>query len=243
MKKIIVPFMAVVLTAGVMSCVTSRKAATEDSAAGQTVLLKSLSDSVSYAIGVNYGAALNRNMKTFPGGEYSLDALAEGFAKSIKEDSAALAIAPEATEQLIQSYLQNIMQKEAEAENARGEAFLAENKTKDGVITTESGLQYKVLTQGEGRIPTAESQVKVHYTGKLLDGTVFDSSVARGEPTTFEVTQVIGGWTEILQRMPVGSKYQVWIPSDLAYGPRGAGQQIKPNSVLEFEIELIDIVE
>ncbi|MDR0757821.1 MAG: FKBP-type peptidyl-prolyl cis-trans isomerase [Tannerella sp.] len=242
MKKHIVLFIAAVLIAGTTSCRTSREAAVEKTAASQAALLTSLTDSVSYAIGINYGSSLRENMKTFPGGEYSLDALAEGFVKSIKGDS-ALAIAPEASQEFIQSFLQSMMQKESEAEKTRGEAFLAENKTRDGVITTESGLQYKVLVQGEGEIPTTENQVKVHYTGKLLDGTVFDSSVARGEPATFGVTQVIGGWTEILQRMPVGSKYIVWIPSELAYGVQGAGQQIKPNSTLEFEIELIDIVE
>ncbi|MDR1601512.1 MAG: FKBP-type peptidyl-prolyl cis-trans isomerase [Tannerella sp.] len=242
MKKNILLGMAVALITGITSCRTSHETIVKESAASQAVLLKSLSDSVSYAIGVNYGSSLRANMASFPGGEYSLDALAEGFAKSISGDS-VLAIAPEASQEFIQSYLQSIMQKEIEAEKARGEAFLAENKAKDGVITTESGLQYKVLTQGEGKIPTTEDQVKVHYTGKLLDGTVFDSSVARGEPATFGVTQVIGGWTEILQRMPVGSKYIVWIPSELAYGVQGAGQQIKPNSTLEFEIELIDIAE
>lgn len=234
--------MAVAFIAGITSCRTSREAVVESSAASQAGLLRNLSDSVSYAIGVNYGSSLRANMASFPGGEYSLDALAEGFAKAVKGDS-ALAIAPEASQEFIQSYLQGMMQKEFEAEKARGEAFLAENKTKDGVITTESGLQYRVLAQGEGKIPTAEDRVKVHYVGKLLDGAVFDSSVARDEPATFGVTEVIRGWTEILQRMPVGSKYIVWIPSDLAYGTQGAGQQIKPNSTLEFEIELIDIVE
>jgi len=135
------------------------------------------------------------------------------------------------------------MQKEAEEELAKGEAFLAENKTKEGVIATESGLQYKIITQGNGPKPEESSTVKVHYTGQLLDGTVFDSSVQRGESATFGVSQVIQGWTEVLLLMPVGSKYQVWIPSNLAYGQQGAGQQIKPNSVLTFEIELLEIVQ
>ena len=117
-----------------------------------------------------------------------------------------------------------------------------ENKTKKDVITTESGLQYQVVTEGTGEKPTAEDKVKVHYTGTLLDGTVFDSSVERGEPAEFGVGQVIKGWTEVLQLMPAGSKYIVWIPSELAYGERGAGGDIKPNSTLKFEIELLEIV-
>lgn len=125
---------------------------------------------------------------------------------------------------------------------AENEKFLAENKTKEGVITTESGLQYKVITEGTGAKPTKDDKVKVHYTGTLLDGTKFDSSLDRGEPAQFGVGQVIKGWTEGLQIMPVGSKYIFWIPSDLAYGERGAGRDIKPNSVLKFEVELLEIV-
>jgi FKBP-type peptidyl-prolyl cis-trans isomerase len=205
-----------------------------------TYLLNSASDSASYAIGINYGSGLKENMKSFPGGEYNLDALAEGFIRAIKDDTAALVMDPATSQEYIQAFVQAAVTKDAEAEKARGDEFLAENKNRDGVVTTESGLQFKVLTQGEGEIPTAENQVTVHYTGKLLDGTVFDSSIQRGEPATFGVTQVIPGWTEILQRMPVGSKYQVWIPSELAYGQQGQGP-IKPNSVLEFEIELLEI--
>ncbi|MDR1408332.1 MAG: FKBP-type peptidyl-prolyl cis-trans isomerase [Tannerella sp.] len=240
MKQYIALFMTVAaITCTATSCRTSREAVVETP---RTYALNSLSDSVSYAIGINYGATLRENMHSFPGGEYSLNALAEGFAKAIMGDS-ALALTPESAPNFIQTYLQRMMEKEAEAEKATGDAFLAENKNKDGVITTESGLQYKVLTQGDGEIPTSENQVTVHYTGRLLDGTVFDSSVERGEPATFGVSQVIPGWSEILQRMPVGSKYTVWIPSELAYGINGSGQQIKPNSTLIFDIELLDIVE
>ena len=122
-----------------------------------------------------------------------------------------------------------------------GQDFLAANRSKEGVITTASGLQYKVITEGTGAKPTAKDKVRCHYTGRLLDGTVFDSSVQRGQPAEFEVGQVIPGWQEVLQLMPVGSKFQVWIPSNLAYGTQGAGP-IKPNSTLEFEIELLEIV-
>ncbi len=121
------------------------------------------------------------------------------------------------------------------------EKFLAENGKKENIMTTESGLQYEVLKEGKGRKPTTSDKVKVHYHGTLLDGTVFDSSVDRGEPASFGVTQVIKGWTEALQLMPVGSKYKLYIPGDLAYGERGSGEKIGPMQLLVFEVELIEI--
>lgn len=123
-----------------------------------------------------------------------------------------------------------------------GEAFLAENAKKPGVTVTASGLQYEVITQGSGPIPTATSKVKTHYHGTLIDGTVFDSSVNRGQPIDFPVNGVIAGWTEALQLMPVGSKWRLYIPHNLAYGERGAGGSIAPFSALIFDVELIDIV-
>jgi len=125
---------------------------------------------------------------------------------------------------------------------ARNEQFLVENKAKEGYEVTSTGLQYKVLTKGEGPIPNAGSKVSVHYTGKTIEGVVFDSSVDRGQPAEFGVSQVIAGWTEALQFMPVGSKYELVIPQDLAYGSRGAGQNIAPFSTLVFEVELLAIV-
>ena len=122
-----------------------------------------------------------------------------------------------------------------------GEQFLAENKTKEGVETTESGLQYKIITMGKGEKPAASSTVKVNYRGTLIDGTEFDSSYSRNEPTTFRVNQVIAGWTEALQLMPVGSKWMLYIPQELAYGSREAGDLIKPFSALIFEVELLEI--
>lgn len=123
-----------------------------------------------------------------------------------------------------------------------GEKFLKENADKEGVLVTESGLQYKVLVMGDGAIPKAEDKVRVHYTGTLTDGTLFDSSVERGEPSEFMANRVIQGWTEGLQLMPVGSKFMFYIPSELAYGSRGAGATIKPFSTLVFEVELLDII-
>ena len=125
---------------------------------------------------------------------------------------------------------------------AAGEKFLAENKGKPGVRTTESGLQYQVVRAGAGAKPTAADTVKVHYRGTLLDGKEFDSSYARNEPATFPLAGVIPGWTEGVQLMPVGAKYVFWIPAALAYGPNGAGQDIPPNATLKFEVELLEIV-
>ena len=129
----------------------------------------------------------------------------------------------------------------ANANKTKGEAYLAENKKKKGVTVTDSGLQYKVIKAGEGKKPTAESTVVVHYRGTLTDGTEFDSSYSRGEPAELGVSRVIKGWQEALSLMPAGSKWQITVPSDLAYGPRGAGGAIGPNAVLLFDIELIEV--
>jgi len=130
---------------------------------------------------------------------------------------------------------------EGKANLAAGAAFLAENGKSDGIKTTASGLQYKVLTSGSGNKPAATDKVEVHYEGKLLDGTVFDSSIKRGEPVTFGLNQVIPGWTEGVQLMAKGAKYRFWIPGDLAYGERGSPPNIGPNATLVFDVELIDI--
>jgi FKBP-type peptidyl-prolyl cis-trans isomerase FklB len=130
----------------------------------------------------------------------------------------------------------------AKVNEAAGQAFLAENGKRPEVTTTASGLQYEVLAEGAGQSPAASDQVVVHYTGKLIDGTVFDSSVERGEPATFGVTQVIPGWVEALQMMKPGAKWRVFIPSNLAYGPQGAGGVIGPNATLIFDVELLSVV-
>lgn len=232
MKKISVLVAAVVAAMGISSCGDSHKSAS----------LKTGADSVSYAIGISTGAGYKENLKTLPGEPANVDDLIAGFVQAIKGDSSAMKMTPQEAQAYIQTYYMEASAKEAQKMKEEGEKFLAENKTKKDVITTESGLQYQVLTEGTGEKPTADDKVKVHYTGTLLDGTVFDSSVERGEPAEFGVGQVIKGWTEVLQLMPVGSKYVVWIPSDLAYGERGAGGDIKPNSTLKFEIELLEIV-
>ena len=163
-------------------------------------------------------------------------------------DSTNILIKEENVQQVLSGYFQKKQEEKMKEQQAEGEKnkagnekFLEENKTKEGVKVTESGLQYIVLKEGTGAKPTAESKVKVHYHGTLIDGTVFDSSVDRGEPAEFGVNQVIKGWTEGLQLMSVGSKYKFFIPQDLAYGARQAGEKIKPYSTLVFEVELLEI--
>lgn len=141
----------------------------------------------------------------------------------------------------LQMKMQEAANKVVNEEKEKGMAFLAANKTKEGVVETPSGLQYKVITMGTGAKPAATDVVKVHYHGTTLDGAVFDSSVQRGETISFPLNRVIKGWTEGLQLMPIGSKFIFWIPSDLAYGDQGAGELIKPGSTLIFEVELFEI--
>ena len=145
-------------------------------------------------------------------------------------------------QKLMQEAAEKHMAEMAKKNKLEGDKFLAENAKKEGVKSTPSGLQYIVITEGEGDTPTSTDIVKVHYTGTLIDGRVFDSSVSRGVPAQFGVNQVIPGWTEALQMMKVGSKYKLFLPSDIAYGERGAGEMIQPNSTLIFEVELLDII-
>ncbi len=233
MKKISIYVAAAIVALGVSSTSCDSK---------QNVNLKLAVDSASYAIGVNTGAGYKENLKTLPGGKANVDALIAGFITALKGDSAALKMTPEAAQAYLQTYFTEAQARDSKKIKEEGEAFLAENKTKSGVLTTESGLQYQVLTEGKGAKPTAADKVKVHYTGTLLDGTKFDSSVDRGEPFETGVGQVIKGWTEGLQIMPVGSKYIFWIPAELAYGEQGAGADIKPGAALKFEVELLEIV-
>ena len=142
----------------------------------------------------------------------------------------------------LEKEMQEANQKAAKQNREIGEAFLSENAKREGVKTTASGLQYEVLESGNGAQPTANDRVEVHYTGKLIDGTVFDSSVERGVPATFGVTQVIPGWVEALQLMHEGDQWRLYIPSDLAYGPNGAGGLIGPDTTLIFDIQLLRVI-
>jgi FKBP-type peptidyl-prolyl cis-trans isomerase FklB len=192
----------------------------------------------SYGIGLQMGEQLASN--PFDGLEISnvaagiADAFAGAESKVSQEEL-------QAAFQVISARMQAAAAEQAEVLGAVGAAYLAENAQKEGVTITESGLHYEVISMGEGEKPTAESTVSVHYHGSLIDGTVFDSSVERGQPAEFPVGGVIAGWTEALQLMPVGSKFKLTIPADLAYGERGAGAAIAPHSTLVFDVELLEI--
>lgn len=200
------------------------------------VSLKTEHDTVSYIIGHNIGT----NLKASPMTEVNFMAIAKGMEAAMAEEE--LFMDPQMANMLVSEYMQKLEMAGSENNLAEGVEFLEKNKTRKGVTTTESGLQYEVLVEGNGPKPTDTSNVTVHYHGTLIDGTVFDSSVERGEPAQFGVTQVISGWTEALKLMSVGSKWKVFLPSEIAYGanPRPGGP-IEPNMALIFEIELISI--
>lgn len=194
---------------------------------------------VSYGIGRQMGDQLAAN--PFEGVDAA--AVAAGVMDALQGKESAVARADlETAFGVISERMQAKEADKAKVQAAEGEAFLAENAKKDGITVTDSGLQYEVITQGTGAKPSATSRVKTHYHGTLINGTVFDSSVERGQPIDFAVNGVIAGWTEALQLMPVGSKYRLYIPHNLAYGERGAGGSIAPYSALIFDVELLDIV-
>ena len=203
---------------------------------------KNNSEKVSYMIGHQIGSNLKRD-----GIEVDQNLLNTGLKDALVGTKSP--ITQEEQQNLMQE-LQKSMREKAEVKRkadseknlAEGKKFLEDNKKKPGVVTAASGLQYKILTEGKGESPKATDTVKVHYKGTLLDGTEFDSSLKRGQPATFPVNGVIKGWTEALQLMKPGAKWQVWIPENLAYGDRGAGDQIGPSATLTFEVELLEIV-
>lgn len=193
---------------------------------------------VSYGIGRQLGDQLREN----PPPGISLDAVIAGIRDAFS--GAASQVSPEdlnASFAVIRERMQAETQRKAEAAAGEGQAFLSENAKREGVITLSSGLQYEVLTAGEGARPSAEDQVRTHYHGTLIDGTVFDSSYQRGQPAEFPVGGVIAGWTEALQLMGVGSKWRLYVPSELAYGAQGVGS-IPPHSVLVFDVELLAVL-
>ena len=200
-------------------------------------------DKVSYALGLGIGQQLAQMGAT--------DLNVDDFAQSIKDvlSGSELKVSHREAQQIVQDYFAKKEQamnaeraEKGKAAREAGEQYLAENAKKDGVITLPSGLQYQVLKEGNGKKPTAKDSVKCHYEGFLIDGTVFDSSVQRGEPAVFGLQQVIAGWTEGLQLMSEGSKYRFFIPYRLAYGEGGAGQLIPPYAALIFDVELIEVV-
>jgi FKBP-type peptidyl-prolyl cis-trans isomerase FklB len=204
-------------------------------AAGKAELKSDLQKN-SYSVGYDVGRALKRQI-----GAVDANAMSRGMKDALSDTKPAL------PEQEIKDRFLAQKQEAAkiipERNKKAGEAFLAKNKTEKGVTTTASGLQYKVLTAGSGAKPTADDTVTVNYRGTLIDGTEFDSSYKRGQPATFPVKGVIPGWTEALQLMGVGAKWQIYLPSNIAYGEHGAGNLIGPNSALIFEVELMSIAE
>ena len=214
----------------------------------KTVSLKTEVDSISYIIGASYGRGLSEELKKLPGIPGNVEALVAGFLNGADGDSIHLGMDMATAQNYINTYFQGLQAKEMEVKAAEADVkkataaqFLAENAKKSGVITTESGLQYKVINEGKGKRPNLENEIKVHYHGTLLDGSEFDSSVTRGEPAVFVLGNVIDGWKEGLQLMPVGSKYTLWVPSSLAYDNAGPNHPHYGN-LLIFEVELLDIV-
>ena len=202
---------------------------------------KTQKDKVSYAIGMNIGTTLHRqSLEVDPKVlQQGLEDTLAGGKTLLSEDEMRATLTELQND--VRKKQQEKMQQAGEANKKEGDAFLAANKAKEGVVTLASGLQYKILTPGTGPKPTASDSVVCNYRGTLIDGKEFDSSYKRGEPATFPVGGVIKGWTEALQLMPVGSKWQLFIPSELAYAERGAGADIGPNATLIFEVELLSI--
>ena len=193
-------------------------------------------DKFSYAIGLGIG----QNLLGMGARSISV----EDFAQAIKDvlEGNQTAISHQEAREIVNKYFEELEQKMSAASIEQGKTFLEENKKKAGVVTLPSGLQYEIITEGKGKLAKATDQVKCHYEGTLLDGTLFDSSIKRGQPAVFGVNQVIPGWVEALQLMPEGSKWKLYIPSELGYGARGAGEMIPPHSTLIFEVELLEVL-
>ena len=246
MKKVIILASALFLGSGLLMAQNATKPATKSKpAANQTK--KKMTDSkfeinttaerVSYALGINIGNSLKGQ------GFDSLDvkAIAQALNDVLKKSKSDWLISPDASNQILQEYMGNVQKSKGEKSIKEGQAFLEANKKRPGVYTLPSGLQYEIMKEGTGPMPKDTNTVTTHYHGTLIDGTVFDSSVQRGQPAQFPVNGVIAGWVEALQLMKVGSKWKLFVPSNLAYGERGAGGAIGPNAALIFEVELISI--
>lgn len=212
---------------------------------GKELTLNTEAEKLSYVIGMDIGNSIKQ---LGPDTDVNLDIITRAM-KDVMEGKETL-LTPQEANEVKQAYSQKMQEQlaaqrqvQAEKNLTEGKAFLEENKAREGVKTTESGLQYEVLEEGEGPKPKETDTVTVNYRGTLIDDTEFDSSYKRGQPATFPVNGVIPGWTEALQLMPVGSKYRLFIPADLAYGERGAGQAIGPNATLIFDVELLSIGE
>ncbi len=241
LKTAILKSKSTLLTATLATTLTTTLLAASSSALAETKLTTEM-DKVSYAIGFIHGQRLQQDIS-----DLKPEIFHAGFEASFSKESPLMS--EEEIKETLTAYQQKRQaehtkkqQEQAEKNLAEGKAFLDENAKKEGVKTTESGLQYKILKTGEGKKPSTTDKVKVHYHGTLIDGTVFDSSVDRGEPTSFPVNGVISGWTEALQMMTEGSEWELYIPADLAYGERAASAKIAPNSTLIFKVELLEVL-
>jgi FKBP-type peptidyl-prolyl cis-trans isomerase len=207
---------------------------------GKKVSLKTGIDSTSYALGLLLAQQNKMGLENTPGGkEINIDVMTQAFRLSLKGDSGLFSV--QKANELVSSYFQQAQGKIAQQNLEEGNAFLEKNKGNANVKVTPSGLQYEIIKTGTGRMPLDSDLVKVHYHGTLINGKVFDSSVDRGQPAEFPVGGVIPGWTEALKMMPVGSKWKIYLPANLGYGER-APQEIGPNKVLCFEVELLEIL-
>ena len=227
MRKFIASAAIVSLAFGTFSCTQPK--------INQNMELKTKSDEFSYCIGMDMGMNFQDNNLD----SINVDALMAGLSSVL--DGKDTKFTRTESQTIVREYLQKRAEEQAAKKQGEGKEFLNTNASKEGITVTESGLQYEVINEGTGKKPTASDVVKVHYTGTLIDGTVFDSSVQRGEPAVFPVNGVIKGWTEALQLMAVGSKWKLYIPSELAYGQRGAGNLIGPGETLIFEVELLEV--
>ncbi|HIA35310.1 MAG TPA: FKBP-type peptidyl-prolyl cis-trans isomerase [Flavobacteriales bacterium] len=233
MKKRIFIFPTLIVIASLIACNNNNAQMKED------INLEDENQKISYSLGVSIATNLQQQKIE----AMDVNALTQAIQDAYGEEG-ALKIQAEEANTILNAYFQGIQQKKLTANLETGENFLDENKTKEGVVTLASGLQYMIMKEGNGPKPGPASKVTTHYHGTLIDGSVFDSSVERGEPASFPVNGVIKGWTEALQLMPVGSKWKLFIPSELAYGanPRQGGP-IEPNMALVFEVELLSIDE
>ena len=223
------------------------KAGAAKAPAAGTAVLKTKRDKFSYALGMNVGASLGTTLRK-QSVDFDPNIVAQGLktslagGKTLMTQEEAQALLKEVQNDMLKKQ-QEEMRVAGEANKKEGDAFLEANKGKEGVVTLPSGLEYKIMKEGNGPKPTATDSVVCNYRGTLINGTEFDSSYKRGQPATFPVNGVIKGWTEALQLMPVGSKWQLFVPSSLAYAERGAGGEIGPNATLIFEVELLSIQE
>ncbi len=236
MKRTILTMMSVLLVASISFA---------QKKTDKTPALKTKKEKVSYVVGYDLGSKIGGDIKK-QGLDFNIDAFVRGIKEAISGTKAVLPDSEMTTAMM--SFQQEMMEKQQAAAAAAGEAkqkeadaFFALNAKKDSVKVLASGMQYKILREGTGAMPTANDTVTTHYRGSLLNGKVFDESYSRGEPISFPVTGVIKGWTEALQLMKVGSKWELYIPASLAYGERGAGQMIGPNETLVFEVELLAV--